>query len=458
MNVLLVAYWFPPANTMGAIRMGKLAKYLHEAGHDIRVLTTHTPEDPSLPVEVPEDRVIWTPYWEVDRIFDPLTGAARRAARILGLGRHKDNVTVEPGAGPSVSRPPVVPGLRRHYYAMIQVPDSHIGWRRYAVSAGRRLLATWRPDIIVASAPPFTCLVIARKLGREFNVPWVAEFRDIWVDNPYNTDPIWRQRIDRHIERAVLKNADGIVTVTPVWSDVLARQYGLKVATILNGYAEEDVVPPPPSRRSNTVSVVYTGAIYPGYRDPSPLFAAIALLGQERERIEIVFYGPEEGDLRPLAARYGVGDRIVVRPRVNHGGSLKIQAAADVLLLLQWNDVKDEGNIPGKFFEYLGARRPILMLGYEQGIMAQMIRQRGAGVVCNEPREIAKQLSRWIAQRPTGIPTLDASVAKGLSRTEHYRTYENLLEGIVARRQQRGGQPAPTEGERSRSRTTSSTR
>jgi glycosyltransferase involved in cell wall biosynthesis len=434
MKVLLVTYWFPPANTMAAIRMGKLAKFLHETGHDVRVLAARSPEDPSLPVEVPEDRIIRTPYWDVDRIFDPVVNALRRLVWRLPRPRTTKGKSALPETTPSVARPPVVTGLRRHYYAMIQVPDSHVGWLGYAVRAGRELFKSWRPEIVVASAPPFTCLVIARRLAHALGIPWVAEFRDIWVDNPYNTDPLWRQRIDRVIERRMLKSASGIVTVTPIWSGVLEQQYGLPVATILNGYAEEDLVTPPPPERSTTVSIVYTGAIYPGYRDPSPLFAAIALLGDKRDCVEVVFYGPAAGDVIPLAERHGVADRVVIRPRVSYRQSLTIQAAADVLLLLQWNNVKDEGNIPGKFFEYIGARRPILLHGYENGIMARMIRERGLGVVSNDPSGLVEHLRRWIAERPEGIPAIPVSGGQGLSRPDQYRDYAAYLAGLIKSR------------------------
>ena len=72
----------------------------------------------------------------------------------------------------------------------------------------------------------------------------------------------------------------------------------------------------------------------------------------------------------PLAAAQGVADRVFVHEPVTYKASLALQTSADVLLLLQWDNVKDAGNIPAKFYEYLGARRPILFLGYEAGDLA----------------------------------------------------------------------------------------
>jgi hypothetical protein len=100
---------------------------------------------------------------------------------------------------------------------------------------------------------------------------------------------------------------------------------------------------------------------------------------------------------------------------------------------MQWRNPKDAGNIPAKFFEYLGARRPILLIGYEHGNLAQMIRERGAGFVTNDPPVIAEQLRRWIAQRRTGIPAVDPAARAGMTRAEQYRKFEQFLAEVVNR-------------------------
>jgi hypothetical protein len=199
----------------------------------------------------------------------------------------------------------------------------------------------------------------------------------------------------------------------------------------LNGYADEDfparVAGPPPGE---VVSIVYTGGIYPGYRDPTPLFRAINLLGAERRRVAVHFYGPPAADVSPLAADHGVADRVFVHNPVAYKASLALQTTADVLLLLQWNDKRDAGTLPAKFFEYLRARRPVLSLGYEHGDLAEMIRDREAGLVANDPEVIARQLRSWIAQKPAGIAPLAPRAHAGLTRTEQYFRLERFLTEI----------------------------
>src|SRR5262249_13202323 len=146
----------------------------------------------------------------------------------------------------------------------------------------------WRPDFIFASAPPFTALLVAKRLSDEFGIPWVAELRDLWTQNPYYAYPRWRRWIDEIIERRVLLSAHSLVTVTPLWARDLKSRYPEKtVTTIFNGYAEEDYwdLSTYVSKEPKTLSIVYTGNIYRGYRDPSALFAAIGLLGKQRDKV-----------------------------------------------------------------------------------------------------------------------------------------------------------------------------
>jgi glycosyltransferase involved in cell wall biosynthesis len=324
--------------------------------------------------------------------------------------------------------------LRRHYLGLIHIPDMRAAWMKAAIPAGRRLIEKWRPDIIYASAPPYTGLVIASRLARSFRIPWVAGLRDLWVDNPYYEEPGWRRPVDAMLESWTLRNAARLVTVSPIWAEQLRRRHGKPTEVVYNGYAEEDFPPPPERAVSEEVLVIrYLGSIYQGFRDPSVLFSAIALLPQRfRHCVLVEFYGDDCVVVLDAAATHGVTDAVAVRPRVPYRRALELQMRADVLLLLQWNDRRDEGNLPAKLFEYLYARRPILFIGYEEGVAAQLIRERGAGLVSNSPAQIADQLRAWIADKQQSrLERLDPSVCRGLSRDEQYRKLEQHLSDIV---------------------------
>jgi len=415
MRILLVSYWFPPTNVVGAVRAGKFARYMRDAGHDLRVLAGPARDPLGLMLEIPEAAVSRP---EVARHEPP---TVRFAATGTRLRERSDAWGLTSGrAGKK---------LREHVYAAREIPDKQCGWIDPAVILGRGLIRDWRPDLIVASAPPYSGLMVAARLSDESGVPWIAEMRDPWSGNVYNDRPIWRDWLDRRMERRTLGRAAALVAVSPVVARDLRTRYRQPIATVLNGFAPEDL--PAPSARAphEALTIVYTGTIYQGHRDPSPLFAAIALLpAGARRDVRVVFYGPTEEQVHALAAPHGVHEQVVVVPPVDYRASLERQAQADVLLLLQRNHPSDEGNLPAKFFEYLGALRPILLLGYERGVLAEMIRDRAAGLVSNDSAAIAVQLQTWIAQsRVDGVPALAEEVRAGLSRTEQFDEYERFL-------------------------------
>jgi hypothetical protein len=261
-KILIVSWYFPPGNTIGAVRVGKFAKFLHERGCDFRVLTASAwglPE--TLPLEVPPERVIATPWTDINELpprFEALRGWLKRSS----AGR----AMADPAAGGDGAARPRGRGLGHAYRTLTNVPDRQVGWLPHALSHAARRLDGWRPDLIYASAPPFTSLLVADRLSARYRCPWVIEFRDRWTDDPYYEKPSWRMAIETRWERRLVGRASGIVTVSTPWCDGFRLKYpGKPVATVLNGfdpddYARDDADPP----AAGPLTIVYTGAIYPG--------------------------------------------------------------------------------------------------------------------------------------------------------------------------------------------------
>jgi glycosyltransferase involved in cell wall biosynthesis len=318
------------------------------------------------------------------------------------------------------------------YVHLTNLPDNRIGWLPGGYRSARRLCQAWRPDLIFGSGPPFTALLICRALAKRLALPWVAELRDRWADDPYEELPRWRAALDQWLERNVLGTASGLVTVSEPWAEFYARKYGKPVATIYNGYDpldfakhESEGLPSPTSH----LIIGYTGGIYPGRRDPTPLFAALSLLGAAAKQVRVVFCGTNPQHVLPLAERQGVAHLVEVRDGVPYRQSLEFQRQSDVLLLMQWNDPREQGNCPGKFFEYLASLRPVLILGLADGVPATITRQRAAGYCLNDPPAIAAQLRRWLAEKERygRVPALPPAAREGLSRGIQYQKLESFL-------------------------------
>ena len=341
MKILIVTWFFPPTNTMGALRIGKLAKYLLARGHDIRVVSARdVPRPKTLPLEIPEARIERTRWRDVNAL--PAAAAALRN-RLRG-GAGSDNGGADSGAGATNPSPGLLRGLAGIYAGLVNLPDANIGWLPYVVAAGRRAVRDWKPDLVFASAPPFTALIAGHLLGTRFRIPWVAEFRDRWVDDPYDPPPRWRRRLEGGLERRLVASAAALVTVSEPWAEAYRAKYGKPTAVIYNGFDADDYGPESPGAGTpEKLTLTYTGRIYPGRRDPSPVFQAIKIAGLD-DGVVVDFYGPDDGGVMALARRHEVGHAVRVHAHVPYEQSLAIQQRADVLLFIQWNDPREQGN------------------------------------------------------------------------------------------------------------------
>ena len=446
MKVLFIAWYFPPSNTIAAVRLGKLAKFLTKAAHDVRVLSPRdAPYAPTLPVEIPEDRILRTDWTDINAF------PSRVKAGLTGLWKSSSaNQAKPPAASPARKSPPKDSTyyggrLSKLYQLLFNFPDARIGWLPAARRRALRLIADWRPDAIFATAPPFTSLLIGYQLSKASGIPLIVEFRDRWSDDPYYPPPWWRRRLERWMEGRIVRQAVALTTVSEPWADAYRVRYGKPVMVIYNGYDPADQPPgaetgaPGGWPERDQLRIIHTGGIYRGRRDPSPLFDAISRHEDLRRRVRVVFYGLATDYVPALARNYGVEDCIEIHARVEHAESVRQQRLSDVLLLMQMDSPLEQGNVPGKFFEYLGARRPILILGWDQGVPATIVRQRGAGAATTDPEAIARQLRAWLAtkEREGCLPDLSEEVCAGFTHEEQAARLETFLQDVVAQPQHR---------------------
>ncbi len=424
MKLLLVTWYFPPSRTIAAVRLGKLARYFLAQGHDVRVIA---PQDPPLPqdleVDFPAERVIRTAW---------------QAANLGGTSKSKNAQPATVGTVPTggVKHTKLKKILWSLHSSFSQFPDSRASWQPIALQRAAELLAEWQPDFVYASGPPFTTLLIGQELSKKFDLPLVVEFRDRWSEDPYTPQFFWRRWRNRLAEKALIDQAKAIVTVSEPWAAAYRARDRKPTAVVYNGYDAEFCCEGPFDGAAGRpgLEIVYTGGIYPGYRDPSPLFAAMKLLDDRGLACRMIFHGVRPTAVAPLAEAQGVAHLVEVREILAHEEALRRQRESDILVLLQWNDPKEQGNVPGKFFEYLGARRPILVLGLREGVPATILRERDAGFFSNEPEEIAAQLVRWFAiKQDIGLlPPVPESARAGFSRDDQYGRLESFLEDLVA--------------------------
>lgn len=438
-KVLIVSYAFPPNQGIGNVRAGKFTKYLPEFGWEPVVLTAKIRQDvpQTLPVEINEANIIRTPYFYLNPVLNYRHHRSRGDTAVSKLpetasrGRSFSNL-LRPVARLATNLMAQLPILGNIFF-------EPTGWYFYAVREGLKLLKNNDIKVIFSSSQPRTSHLIAARLFKKTKIPWVAEYRDPWVD-PYRNKSQFYQLLETKWGKKVMKGCEILVTVSEFTVARLKAVHSKKIAVIHNGFDEQDYSENVPLTSKFTLTS--TGSISSGKRSPELVFQAIAQL-QEEGRIssnnfEVRLYG--EGLLKtllPVIEEYHLKDLVKVYGFVPFNESIRRQQESTALLLLEWNSPLAKHVYPGKIFEYLGAGRPVLALAYKTGAIDKLLRETGAGIVVNEVEAIKGVLTRWLEEwqqsgRITSHWNPDINVIKRYTRREGARKLAQLLDEASA--------------------------
>ena len=113
--------------------------------------------------------------------------------------------------------------------------------------------------------------------------------------------------------------------------------------------------------------------------------------------VMLMLAGPVSAEQEALLADRHLDGLVRTVGSLDRTAALALQRAADTLLVLaEGNDLRPARSVAtGKLFEYLGAGRPVLVIGAESEA-ARIVRDAGAGaaVAGDDPAAIANELER----------------------------------------------------------------
>ena len=382
-KVLLLAHDFPPMAGGGVTRPFAFAKYLPAFGYEPIVLTrgsTHgRPVDRAPLAQLPPQVTIARIHPDPE---DDWEHVQRRLAWLRPLERAlgKPSGWIADGVAWRLSS-------RRPSALMTRT------WVKPAIALGAELIEQHRPDVLVATGPPFGTMKAAVVLAERFDLPLIADYRDPWTyAYLWKPQSAAHERDERGWEQRVLARAARVLVVTPTMAERMRTdypQFADKVELLLNGY-DDDMLPGRlrPATSNRRMTIAHVGSIV-DIRQPTLLLEAAGLLRERHPEIAaemcIRFVGPSSPPLAPQLTARGLDGLVEDIGPVSKSASQEHMRSADLLLLYE---LECRLAIPGKCFEYLAAGRPILAFVTDDSDAAGFLRETNcARIVSYQPPE-----------------------------------------------------------------------
>lgn len=394
-RVLIISNYYKHKNSMASIRAIKLAKYLDRQGFDVSVLTSMQWDGWSYSMNTPEPSESIHEYYApesvwIKRLYSLQGKIHRRGVSKLAQQSEKTSESTKVKVQKKSIKSEIRAFVSWSYYFLFDFLENYILYKSLVQQAKISKLCNF--DCVIATYPGSGAhrAGVWMKKHRKCR-SFIADFRDP-AYNPGARNKKIEAYIDKRLQDATVKAADKIVCVSFGMADEIKHQYQDRktapVYVIHNGFDTEDyenIVLD--NRHDEKVSFVYTGTLYHGRRTVEPLAKVLYELVCEgkiqKERICFKYAGPDYEVLREQLAKYSLEDTSESLGVVSRKESLTLQRNADAVLLLNWNDENYKGVIPGKIYEYMASRNPIIAIimgNAKNSESAKMIREANLGV------------------------------------------------------------------------------
>jgi glycosyltransferase involved in cell wall biosynthesis len=429
---LMVSYDFPPIGGGGVQRNVKFLKYLSRLGWKTAVLTVKERDfyvyDYTLLNEIKDSTVI-----HKSNSLDPVSISYKIKTFIRRFkSSDKNNVQEESVVNESAW----YVGLYRVIRNWVLLPDGYGGWIPLAYRKGIKVIQETRPDVLYATFPGPSNAFVTYKLAKKFNIPYVIDFRDGWIDDPYNVFPsTFHKKYHSYYERKIVLGASKVIVYANSLRDILENKYPVlkgKINVITNGFDPEDFEGLVPiAKTEGKIRLVYSGAVYIDRRETYTNFikAVCKLDHQIKDKLEIIFVGDKLKWASDLVSANSLEKVISFTGYLTHKEALNYLASADGCLMFL--RVGDMVALTGKIFEYLAMELPIIACVEPNGACAQLLKSinHDAGVCSpTNPTEIADRINKLVLGQ---MNRLSADDKKVYSRAHHTERLNDILNEII---------------------------
>lgn len=438
-RLLVIAYIFPPFFSVGgSIRIVKFVKYLPGLGWNPYVLTVDdSREHKSLRREGSEELLSDLPPEVV--VCRAVAGEPTSSLMEKGRAARDKNKILKVVIN-------TLRDIRDWVTRWLLIPDENITWLPFAVRQGRKIVKENQIDAIFATCPPHSAAVIGAVLKRLVRRPLVLDFRDDWVDTPWQAErPAFVRWVNKRLEQFAVGSASKVILVTPVSHAAFEKRYPRqkdKMVYIPNGvdladYAYLEGTPEPAF--DGKFTIVHAGLLSTAAdwnRDPKAFFQALVNIRQQHSEIadnmRMVFTGELPSEYKTYVTEMGLDgmvEEVGYLPRPEFASLLR---NADLLLTINYAGFSTL--IPGKIYEYWAVSGPPIMLLSEPGAAHQLIQQYKLGVTLkqNDTPGIQQAIMDYYQRRADGQPIrITRDGIENFARAKLAEKLAGVLDGLT---------------------------
>ena len=410
-KILIICDVYPPSF---APRMGYLVKYMKDLGWTADIVTRGQDRDLSFKSILGDEKVI-----RVKGLKIPMITRKDKVSRLIYQKKHDIQ------RGNLISNH-ILKNLKSKDYNLILCSTAH---RTYMLDVAYQVATTW-------------------------NIPWIADIRDLYEQKPTINTPkgifdVLIDQFDKDFEKYTLKkrnkslqNAIAVVTISP-WHVEQIKQYNSNVHLIYNGFCPEHFFPQP-VKAQDTFKVTYMGLVISNeYRDPTFFFLAVNKLAQEKiiskEHFRIQFYTPanRRGPILDNPAYDDIRDFVDFYDYIDTSAVPKVLADSSILLLLTnvFRDDGPKGIMTTKYFEYMAMERPILCVRSDENLLESSIKEANAGLAARTLEETYDFiLEKWNEWKIKGYTTvkINKDYTQQFSRKLQAKQFVQLFKKTMA--------------------------
>ncbi len=375
-SILIINYYWPPAGGPAVQRWVDIIKNWSESDVSCIVLTvdevkaTYQVIDKSIEKQVPGNvKIFRTNTSEFFSSYKKYIGNLPANAFV-----NQQNPTL---------KQKIARFIRGNFF----IPDPRKGWNKFAYKKALDIIRNYAVKVIITAGPPHSTHLIGLKLQKKLEVKWIADFHDYWTDifylkDFYRTPPAkW---VDNHFEKKVLRNADLVLThcqyARKLYLKKLESIAEEKILVHTMGYDSRIFEPDQKFALQSAFTITYTGMMPENY-NPDIFFKVMGRVVKHYSETPIIirFIGLFSPSIKNLVIKYGLEKHWKESGYIEHSEIPGYLNSSSALLLVNPNVKDEEMIVPGKIYEYLAVRKPIISISGNNSENAYLLELCEAG-------------------------------------------------------------------------------